>query len=159
MRKHYKFKVIVDDDVKKQYLIRFPSQIEFYITVYLNDPDGWSSKGYSFEPVSENADVLIRLSSSNTIEKQCGLPKNLSCAILAGDKMYLNADRWFHGSPESKLHLENYRQYMVSHEIGHILGFEHQQCPCIGCKAPVMMQQTIGIGKCIPNSKITDGRR
>lgn len=159
MKKHYKFKTIVDDDVLKKYEIRFPSQIEFYITVYLNDPDGWCSKGYSFEPTSENADVVIRLSSSDTIQYHCGLPRDLSCAVLGGNKMYLNADRWFHGSKESRLDLDNYRQYMVSHEMGHILGFDHEKCPCDGCRAPIMMQQTVGIGKCIPNTKITNGRR
>lgn len=70
--------------------------------------------------------------------------------------MYLNADRWFRGSKASKLTLDNYRQYMVSHEIGHILGFDHKKCPCEGCKAPIMMQQTLGIGKCIPNTKVTN---
>ncbi len=122
----------------------------------MNDPDGWTSKGYSFEPVSSNEDVLIRLSSPSTVEKHCGVPSNLSCAELGGKHMYLNADRWFHGSKASKLKLDDYRQYMVSHEIGHILGFDHKQCPCAGCKAPIMMQQTLGIGKCIPNTKITN---
>ncbi len=156
MKKHYKFRVIVDDDVVKKYLIRDPSQIETYVTIYLNDPDGWNSKGYDFEPVSRNEDVLIRLSMPNTIDMICGLSKNLSCAELGGHNMYLNAYRWFHGSEDSKLNLESYRQYMVSHEIGHILGFNHKKCPCVGCKAPIMMQQTLGIGKCIPNTKITD---
>lgn len=157
MKRHYKFRVLVDDDVQKKYQIRFPSQIEFYVTAYLNDPDGWSSRGYSFEPVSVNEDVLIRLVSPKTIEKECGLPSNLSCAVLNGRDMYLNSERWYHGSKASKLALDDYRQYMVSHEIGHILGFDHEQCPCAGCKAPIMLQQTLGIGKCIPNTKITNG--
>lgn len=156
MKRHYKFRILVDDDVRQSYKIRFPAQIEFYVTAYLNDPNGWSSKGYLFEPVSINEDVLIRFASPKTIKETCGLPSNLSCAELGGRFMYLNADRWFYGSSASKLSLENYRQYMVSHEIGHILGFEHTQCPCVGCKAPIMMQQTLGIGKCIPNTKITD---
>lgn len=157
MKRHYKFRVIVDEDVRKKYNIRFPAQIEFFVTAYLNDPDGWSTKGYSFEPVSSNQDVLIRLSSPKTVEEKCGVPSNLSCAELNGKHMYLNADRWFHGSKASKLNLEDYRQYMVSHEIGHILGFDHASCPCVGCKAPIMMQQTLGIGKCNPNTKITNG--
>jgi hypothetical protein len=154
MKRHYKIRVVVDEDVEKKYSIRFPAQIEFYVTAYLNDPNGW---GHFFEPVSMNEDVLIRLASPATIEKKCGVPSTLSCAELGGNHMYLNADRWFHGSKASKLSLENYRQYMVSHEIGHILGFEHELCPCPGCKAPIMMQQTLGIGKCIPNTKVTHG--
>lgn len=157
MKQHYKVRVLVDDDVRKAHSIRVPVQIEFYVVSYLNDPDGWASKGYFFEPVSTHEDVLIRLASPTTIESKCGVPSNLSCAELGGRYMYLNADRWFHGSKASKLSLDNYRQYMVSHEIGHILGFDHEKCPCVGCKAPIMMQQTLGIGKCIPNTKITDG--
>jgi hypothetical protein len=148
-----KVKITTDDDVIRKYSIVNPTQIEFYIASYLNDPEGWSKKGYFFEPVSNNADVLIRLCSPKTIADKCGL-KGLSCAEMGGTNMYLNSDRWFHGAAKSKLSLDDYRQYMVSHEIGHILGFDHEQCLCKNCPAPIMMQQTKGIGKCLPNTKI-----
>lgn len=154
MKRHLRVKVKVDPDVQKKYEIKVPSQIEFYIIAYLNDPDGWSTKGYFFEPVADDEDVLIRLVTPSTIEKECGQPRNLSCAQLNGKHMFLNSHRWFYGSPESKLSLEDYRQYLVSHEMGHILGYEHKSCPCLKCKAPIMMQQTLGIGKCIPNTKV-----
>lgn len=157
MKRHYKIRVLVDEAVREKYSIRVPAQVEFYIIGYLNDPDGWVSKGYSFEPVSTNEDVLIRLVLPDVIKKHCGVPSNLSCAELNGKYVYLNAERWMYGSKASKLSLVNYRQYLVSHEIGHILGFDHEQCPCAGCNAPVMMQQTLGIGKCIPNTKVTHG--
>ena len=157
MKKHYRFRINIDDDVKRKFMIKNASEIIMLIIIYLNDPDGWNSKGYTFEHVDANEDVFIRLASQKTIVEMCGLPNNLSCAELGGRNMYLNAERWFHGAKESKLDLENYRQYMVSHEIGHILGFDHQKCPCVGCKAPIMMQQTLGIGKCIPNTKIING--
>jgi hypothetical protein len=146
--------VTPDEDVIYKYSIRNPAQIEFYVVTYLNDPDGWSKKGYFFMPVASHGDVSIRLSSPETIQNKCGLPKGLSCAELGGKHMYLNADRWFHGASKSKLSLDNYRQYMVSHEIGHILGFDHEECPCKGCPAPVMMQQTLGIGQCKPSTKV-----
>lgn len=146
----------IDDDVLKKYQIYNAGerQFDFYLMSYLNSPDGWSTKGYFFEPVSKNPDIYITLSSSETIMKKCGLPKALSCAELNGKYLFLNAERWFRGSKKSKLSLEDYRQYMVSHEIGHILGYDHTKCPCKGCKAPIMMQQTLGIGKCIPNINV-----
>ena len=143
----------MDEDVRKEYDIRLPSQVEFYVATYLNDPEGWAKYGYFFEPVDSGESVLIRLSTPRTIQDICGDGK-LSCAELGGRNMYLNAKRWFHGAPESKLKLDDYRQYMVSHEIGHILGHGHKKCPCKGCHAPIMMQQTKGIGECKPNTSV-----
>jgi hypothetical protein len=146
----------IDDDVKKQWKIfnAGERQFDFLLMCYLNSPDGWSQKGYSFEAIDWSPKVEIRLSSSKTITEICGLPDKLSCAELGGSKIYLNADRWFNGAPKSGLDLENYRQYMISHEMGHILGHEHKSCPCPGCRAPIMMQQTLGIHKCIPNTNV-----
>jgi hypothetical protein len=149
-----KYKFSIDQDVMKKYSIRSPEKIAYYVGIFLNDPDGWSKYGHSFEPVNSGEDVRIRLSSPATIEEICGLEGNLSCAELGGRNMYLNADRWFHGASLSRLSLDNYRQYMVSHEIGHILGYDHTKCPCNGCSAPIMMQQTKGIGECRPNSSV-----
>ena len=152
--KHIRYKFSVDPDVIKEHKIYLPDQISYYVGAYLNDPDGWSKYGYFFEPVESGESVTIRLSSPSTIKKVCGLPDNLSCAELGGRYMYLNANRWFHGAAASKLSLDDYRQYMISHEIGHILGRDHEKCPCIGCLAPIMMQQTKGIGECKPNTSV-----
>ena len=151
------YHVTVDPDVIEKYNIYNTGerQIDFYIMVYLNSPDGWSQYGYFFEPTDKvKAQVWIRLSLSKTIEKICGISPMLSCATLGGRDMYLCAERWFHGSKLSKLSIEDYRQYMVSHEMGHILGREHDKCPGKGKKAPIMLQQTLGIGECIPNTNV-----
>jgi len=147
--KHIRYRFTVDSDVH----IPASGQIAFYVMGYLNHPDGWSKHGYFFEPVTSGESVLIRLSTPATIQLQCGNGK-LSCAELGGRNMYLNSERWVHGAPPSKLSLDDYRQYMVSHEIGHILGFDHKKCPCKGCPAPIMMQQTLGISNCKPNTKV-----
>jgi len=149
----------IDPDVIKKYNIYNAGerQFDFYVMSYLNSPDGWSQDGYFFEPVNKTkAKIQIRLSSSKTIQEICGLRGKLSCAILHGTKMYLCAERWFHGAPNSKLNLDDYRQYMVSHEMGHILGKEHVKCPGKGKPAPIMLQQTLGIGKCIPNTDVKE---
>jgi hypothetical protein len=149
-----KVRIIIDADVKKAFSIRSPLAITSTIFIYLNDPDGWAVKGYSFQEVRDKEDILIRLSLPKTIVALCGLPGNLSCAELNGQNVYLNAERWFNGASKSKLELEDYRQYMVTHEIGHILGYDHEVCHCKGCKAPVMMQQTKGLDQCVPNIKV-----
>jgi len=139
----------VDSDVKYP-LRQFQEELE----MYLADPDGWVGQGYEFVPVLKNAKVHIRLSSPATIQKfGCG-DGTLSCAELGGHKMYLNSHRWTKGAPASKLPLEDYRQYMVSHEMGHILGHDHATCPGPGQPAPIMMQQTLGIGSCSPSTKV-----
>jgi hypothetical protein len=145
-----KFRFTIDDDVKQYYSISNSTLIHLQVTAYLNDPEGW---GIFFEPVMHGESVHIRLCMPHVIKEKCGFD-NLSCAELGGRYVFLSAKRWFHGAAASKLPLSEYRQYLVSHEIGHILGHDHKQCPCKGCKAPIMMQQTRGIGDCIPNTKV-----
>jgi hypothetical protein len=152
--KHIRYLFSIDEDVTAHYKIRNTSIIHFQVMAYLNHPEGWSTKGYFFEPVSRGESVHIRLVLPEVLKKISGCSEKLSCAELGGRFMYLNAERWFHGSSKSKLKLEDYRQYLVSHEIGHILGHGHVSCPCTGCKAPIMMQQTLGIGSCKANTSL-----
>jgi len=140
----------VDPDVK------FPNQ-EFIdlVQIYLSDPNGWEGHGYRFKWVNHRPAVVIRLSSRETLRKS-GCDDSLSCAILGGRQMWLNSVRWLHGAGPSKQNLDNYRQYMVSHEIGHILGYDHVKCPGVGEDAPIMLQQTLGLRGCTPNLDITE---
>jgi hypothetical protein len=146
--------------MKVRYCARVDSDVKYsnqtfldLLQIYLADPDGWSSKGYDFE-YDPKASLVIYLSSPQTINKECGLPKGLSCAVMGGNKMWLNSERWLKGAPESKMSLDSYRQYMVSHEMGHILGHDHEKCPGKGMVAPIMLQQTLGLKGCRPNTKV-----
>ena len=140
----------VDPDVK------FPNQ-EFLdlLEIYLSDPNGWEGHGYRFKRVDRNPAVVIRLSTPASL-RTYGCDDYLSCAELGGRRMWLNSLRWLHGARGSQQDLDNYRQYMVSHEIGHILGYDHVKCPGIGENAPVMLQQTLGLRGCTPNLDITE---
>lgn len=133
-----------------------PSNFAQEIDIYLSDPDGWESRGYEFVRVETKPTVHIRLCSPRTMLTESGCKRDdLSCAEMNGHKMYLNAHRWTAGSAKSGQELDGYRQYVVSHEMGHILGHDHVKCPGPGQPAPIMMQQTLGIGECRPNTKVS----
>ena len=145
--KTVRYRTAVDKDVDYD-----PKQFQQEVTIYLADPDGWARE-HAFVYASTGPAKLIRLSSPSTLQKEGCKDGGLSCATLGGNEIWLNANRWFHGSAESKLELYEYRQYMVSHEMGHSLGHDHVKCPGSG-PVPVMVQQTLGIGKCTPNTKV-----
>lgn len=131
-----------------------PQMFAEEIDIYLTDPDGWSAYGYRFVR-SNRPRIVIHLAAPETMKKN-GCPRSdLSCAELRGRHMRINAMRWMNGAKASKLPLDAYRQYVVSHEMGHILGYDHVLCPGRDRKAPIMVQQTLGIGDCIPNTKVT----
>ena len=50
----------------------------------------------------------------------------------------LNAKRWVFGAKAYKSDVVRYRQYLVNHEFGHSLGYNHVGCPGKGRPAPVM---------------------
>lgn len=127
------------------------------VAEYLDDPKGWKSRGYVFHLVNNKQDprFTIILTSPKTLKSNGCKDDDLSCAILNGGKVWINAMRWTRGAKKSKLALKDYRQYVISHEVGHALGYDHVNCPAEHAPAPIMMQQTRGIGECEPNTALT----
>jgi hypothetical protein len=130
-----------------------PHRFADEVAIYLADPGGWASLGYTF--VVGRGGKHIRLSTPQSIKQEGCKDDALSCAILGGDAIWLNAERWLHGAPRSQLPLAAYRQYMVTHEMGHALGYDHVACPGPGQPAPLMLQQTLGLHGCTPNTRLT----
>lgn len=129
-----------------------PDQFAEEVSIYLADPEGWA-QFYEFVPARRG--IHVRLCRPKTLKVEGCKDDALSCAILGGNQVWLNFDRWMRGAPKSRLSLESYRQYMVSHEMGHALGYDHAKCPGSG-PVPVMVQQTLGIGSCTPNTALTE---
>jgi len=146
--KRITYKVVVDPDVD------FPlKSFTEDVAICLADPNGWESKGYKFVMVKNNPQVFIHLTSLKGL-KEVGCDHTLSCAELGGRQMHINVHRWIHGSKLSGQDLYGYRQYVISHEIGHILGHDHVKCPAKGQLAPIMIQQTLGLHGCLPNTNV-----
>lgn len=118
----------------------------------LNDPRGWNAAdGSTFARTdSDRYDARVVLASPGTTDELC-LPLDtigeLSCGIEG--TAVLNFKRWATGSQawESSA---RYRQYLVNHEVGHVIGHRHDLCPGPGEHATVMVQQTTTTSGCVP---------
>lgn len=130
---------------------QFASQVE----QILADPRGWTAGGRrSFQRTGDgHAAVHVMLVSPQRVESFCpgyGTGGYTSCRFQ--DRVVINLARWSTGVPQYTGHLWDYRQYVITHEVGHFLGYEHVECPGSGLKAPVMMQQTLGLDGCVMNA-------
>ena len=119
----------------------------------LGDPRSWTAVvGSSVQRVRTDPTFRIRLATPETTDALCApldTGGRLSCRN--GQMVVLNAWRWALGATTYGDDLEAYRVYMVNHEFGHALGRSHASCPAPGHPAPVMVQQTKGLGGCTPN--------
>ena len=101
---------------------------------------------------SEQADVTFSIASPPTVDSLCAPARTngvWSCRIDAD--VVLNSDRWLHMTPTYE-DLDEYRAYMVNHEVGHFLGYQHVDCGGDGQRAPVMLQQSMDLQGCSPNA-------
>ena len=125
------------------------------IEATLSDPRSWIGGGdWRLELVSDpaRADFTVFLATPGTVDRYCWPLRTygrVSCQ--AGNRVMLNAWRWAHGADAYGSDVGAYRQYLVNHEVGHRLGHNHVGCPGKGKRAPVMMQQTKGVGACEAN--------
>ena len=121
----------------------------------LADRRSWGgSRRVSFQRVGlgRTAHFRVALVTPSTTNRLCypyitgGI---YSCAN--GGRAVLNLMRWRRGADAYRRNLPGYRTYLVNHEVGHLLGHGHLYCPRAGVRAPVMMQQTKGVGSCRAN--------
>ena len=120
----------------------------------LFDRRSWiRSKTFSLKRVdSTPAAFRVTLATRATTDRLCyPLPTNGSYSCWNGSRAVINVWRWKNGAKSYGDHLKGYRRYLINHEVGHGLGHSHRNCPRQGGKAPVMLQQTIGLQGCRRN--------
>lgn len=124
------------------------------VDAVLSDERSWIGDGrHRLRRVPpQRADLRIILARPATVDALCVPFRTvgyLSCQ--RDDLMMLNIERWNDAVPHWTATLDDYRAYLVNHEMGHFLGFTHVDCPRPGRRAPVMQQQTKTLAGCRPN--------
>ena len=121
----------------------------------LNDRRSWRGTGrWRFQLVSSASDATLHayIVTPGTTDRLCTpLLTRGEVSCQNGNKVVLNAKRWMLGADSYGSDVHGYRRYLVNHEFGHSLGHQHVGCPGRGKRAPVMMQQTKGLGGCRKN--------
>ena len=131
-----------------------PDEAARSIQATLDDPRGWAGYGRtSFRAVTAETDTTlsIYLAAPDSAQKLCApadIARKWNCRV--GDDVILNTDRWLYMTPTYD-DLAEYRAYLVNHEVGHSLSHPHEECPAPGQLAPIMLQQTLTVGECVPN--------
>jgi hypothetical protein len=135
-----------------------PTEVAVIVDAVLGDPRSWIAGGkvrLQLVPAGAPADFTVSLATPATSEAICatgGLRTGGYSSCRLPGRVVLNLARWLTGIPDYGAPLEEYRQYLVNHEVGHQLGYGHEACPGAGQPAPVMQQQTYGLKGCVANA-------
>jgi hypothetical protein len=115
-----------------------------------DDPRGWRAMGVKFKRVSSGGDFTLVLSQASKVPSfSSACSTTYSCRV--GRNVIINETRWQQATPtwdDKHGTLRDYRHLVVNHETGHWFGRGHASCGGKGQLAPVMQQQSKGLGGC-----------
>ena len=153
------------------------ARFEHWVHKILRDKRGWRRWGFEFVPHSiKESEIdlrrkhkgqffIIELEADQIIARYGTDFKGMSVANCSDNHISINFTRWITGPKPSKhdpvrhMRRKDYRTYVILHEVGHILSKCHSEDhkTCVQGPAPIMLQQTNGVGTCQPNSWPIEG--
>ncbi len=148
------------DNKKINYAIKVESTLDLDPTclknllfLILNNEQGWqklTEKPFQITNEEDSDFVYIFASPDKTDELCFPLETNGIYSCRNETEVVINEFRWKNGAVDFQNDMEMYRIYLINHETGHVLGWEHIDCPKEGAVAPLMLQQSKGTFGCIP---------
>lgn len=163
-----KYNFVLDEDLVSDYDLC--GDCVFHQTLakirnVLNDERGWTKYGFTFECLnlgnkksSQERILNIILCSNDKANNECNMG-GLSCYDPSQHVIYFNYSNWMTGG-NSGMPIDEYRNYVINHEVGHALGFykhtNNRGCQRDGGKSSVMAQFTKG-KKAVSPCVITNG--
>ena len=119
---------------------------------------GWTARGARrMQRVGtvKAATIRIVLARPSEVDRRCrrgGMNTAGKYSCFTGKVAALNNLRWQRGAVTDQFPvLDQYRAYLVNHEVGHGLGYRHRSCPRKRALAHVMVQQSKSFYGCRPN--------
>ena len=177
MQREYTYSVFVSPEVDGVDQGQFRKRVQ----EILQHNMGWRKWKYAFD-LHDQLSVKQSYSRGDTMQRHFTLTltpdeeisqygpefRGMSVANCSQNRVSINATRWKTGAkpnptdPVDAMPLEDYRMYVILHEVGHILSHcshkDHKRACSPSGKAPIMMQQTNGVGAgCSPNPYPVDG--
>jgi hypothetical protein len=128
----------------------------------LSDGRGWSLRGsVRFRRVASGGDLVVELASPSVIDAAHPVcDPDFSCRV--DNRVLLHEGNWRRATAawrDAGGSLDDYRRYVLHHEIGHWFGFGHVGCPGPGAPAPIMLQQSISLQGCRPSAWPVEAER
>lgn len=145
--KLYRYAVAVESSAKLKV-----NSVAGDIAGVLNDPRSWTGDGdVRFALVSQaKAEVKVYLASTKTASSLCDGDGEAGYTCVVGDTVVINAAQWTTAAAGFG-DLTRYREFLINHAFGHLIGKKHAECGGKGKKAPVMLQQGAGLFGCTAN--------
>lgn len=144
----YRYAVAVESSAKLK-----ANSVAGTIAGVLNDPRSWTGDGdVRFALVAQaKATVKVYLASTKTASSLCDGDGEAGYTCVVGDTVVINAAQWKTAAAGYAGDLTGYREFLVNHAFGHLLGHKHAECGGKSKKAPVMLQQGAGLFGCTAN--------
>lgn len=128
-----------------------------FVARTLADRRGWKNKGFRFafvrRPRRPVHFALLKVPGREVARRFPALSGlSVTDARARPVRVYINADNWRAPPAVFTASRHVYRQYLINHEVGHVLGYGHDALPPSPHRpCSVMYQQTRGTARCRPN--------